>query len=58
MIIMIMTMLTIKTIKHLEDGVEPWVWFFQPWSKLLFPLKYHPDDDGDDDVDNDFDDNQ
>ena len=28
----------IKTINHLEDGVEPWVWFFQPWSKLLFPL--------------------
>ena len=28
----------IMTITDLEDGVEPWIWFFQPRSKLLLPL--------------------
>ena len=27
-----------KTITDLEDGVEPWIWFFQPRSKLFLPL--------------------
>ena len=47
------------TIRHLEDGVEAWVWFFQPRSKLLLPLYHHPDHDHHDvdvDVDDDDDD--
>ena len=36
--ITIMIIMMKMTITDLEDGVEPWIWFFQPRSKLFLPL--------------------